>query len=153
MKPRASFTLLLLTVLVATRMGRGQQVKPLDGPWWEPVPENYKQGFVAGYTMGTLRAHSLILGNCEGKSGVSQDALVSYEALETCLTTTFAKTFDFGGIRPDQMVDAIDGFYKDSKNKSIDINLALLYAKDKLKGKTTKELDEELILWRRATSH
>lgn len=153
MKSHVSFALLLLLTLLGTAIGRGQQDKPLDGPWWETIPENYKQGFIAGYSMGTLREHSLVLENCEGKLGDSPNSLTGYAALETCLTITFSKTFDFSGVRPDQLANAIDEFYKDSRNKSIDINFALLYVRDKLKGKSAKELDDELILWRRAASH
>jgi len=151
MKAHVGFALPLLLILLGTGMVRGQQGQPLDGPWWVPIPENYKQGFVGGYMMGTVRAHNLVLQNCYGKSG--GDALESYAALKTCLTITFLKTFDFSGIRPGQLADGIDEFYKDSRNKDIDINFALLYARDKLKGKPAKELEDELTQWRRQSSH
>jgi hypothetical protein len=43
-----------------------------------------------------------------------------------------------------QLQEGVDEFYKDFRNKGIEINLAVAYVRDELKGKPAKELEEEL---------
>jgi len=42
------------------------------------------------------------------------------------------------------LAEGVDDFYKDFRNKGIDIGLAIRYVRDELKGKSAKELEDKL---------
>ena len=56
--------------------------------------------------------------------------------------------YELGSIPFGQLSDGLDEFYKDFRNKTIDVNLAMAYVRDELKGKPAKELEEELTRYR-----
>jgi hypothetical protein len=43
----------------------------------------------------------------------------------------------------------VDDFYKDFRNRGLNIELALKYVKDQLHGRPAKELEDEVTEWRR----
>jgi len=58
--------------------------------------------------------------------------------------------YDFDGITMGQFVDGIDTFYKDFRNKQLEIAWAIQYVPDE--GKSAQDLDAEVTLWRRCTA-
>ena len=75
------------------------------------------------------------------------------EAFRACLESPTVTPFDFTKIQFGQLAEGVDEFYKDFRNKNIDIILAMLYVRDELRGKPAKELEDELTQWRRQSSH
>jgi hypothetical protein len=66
-----------------------------------------------------------------------------------CLSDT---QLDYDGITMGQFVDGIDAFYRDFRNKQLEIGWATEYVRDQVKGKPAPELDAEVNLWRRCTA-
>ena len=60
--------------------------------------------------------------------------------------------FDYDGISMGQFVDGIDTFYKDYRNKQLEVGWAIEYVRDEIKGKPTQGLEAELSLWRRCSA-
>ena len=52
--------------------------------------------------------------------------------------------FDFGNIPFGQLMDGVDEFYTDFRNKHVDIADAMTYVRDKLKGKSPAVLEQQL---------
>jgi hypothetical protein len=48
------------------------------------------------------------------------------------------------------LAEGFDEFYKDFRNKGLDIKLAMRFVKEQLHGKPSKELEDELTEWRRS---
>ena len=57
---------------------------------------------------------------------------------------------NYSGLRAGQLVDGVDEFYKDFRNKNILVDVAMRYVKDELRGKTDKELQDELATFRQS---
>jgi len=51
-----------------------------------------------------------------------------------------------------QLVDGMDAFYKDYRNRQLEVGWAIQYARDSIKGKPAQELDAEIALWRRCSA-
>lgn len=51
-----------------------------------------------------------------------------------------------------QFVDGMDAFYKDYRNKQLEVGWAIQYVRDEIKGKPAQELDAEVALWRRCSA-
>ena len=60
------------------------------------------------------------------------------------LRTPSVACFDFGNIPFGQLMDGVDEFYKDFRNKRVDIADAMTYVRDKLKGKSPAVLEQQL---------
>ena len=72
------------------------------------------------------------------KKGGAEKA--SGEDWKKCTQTPEVKILDYGNLRTGQLVDGVDEFYKDFRNKNILVDVAMRYVKDELRGKTAKEL-------------
>jgi len=139
-------TCVVLLVLLATGIAQGQQEKP-NGFWWLNSSETFKVGFVSGYVEAINRAYQSTKWRCLGESLESKTKWTEKEAAE-CVSPVAA--YDFTNIRFGQLVDGVDEFYKDFRNKNIHINAALDYVRDQLRGdKSAKQLEEELNQYRR----
>jgi hypothetical protein len=61
-----------------------------------------------------------------------------------CLRTQSAACFDFGNIPFGQLMHGVDEFYKDFRNKRVDIADAMTDVRGKLKGKSPAALERQL---------
>jgi hypothetical protein len=134
MKTRIGFTALLC--LVST-VACASEDTAHNGYWWMGQSESFKGGFVTGYAKAmttTFDAGTLM---CMTEKG---DA-----AVWSCAQNKMVP-FDFTKIRFGQLSEGLDEFYKDFRNKGIDVDFGIRYVRDQLKNKkSTKELDEELL--------
>lgn len=138
MKTRVSLALVLLAIVGSgTLYGQG---KAHNGFWWVDLPESYKLGFVAGYAdaMTDVRDHNIW--KCVREKG--------HEAQQTCVRSD-VDALDFISILHGQLREGLDEFYRTFLNKRIDIAHAMFYVRDQLKGKSAKELEEELDSFRK----
>jgi len=117
-----------------------------DGYWWTNSDQSFKLGFVSGYVMAMNGINDRDVFRCIAqKSGGKLPATYPGRAMvEECSETEEAKMTDFSGFMVGQWADGIDEFYKDFRNKSLDVDLALKYVRDQLNGKPAKELEDEV---------
>lgn len=125
----------------------------LDGYWWAKLDASFKLGWVSGYTKAMDFAGAIHMATCASnmplyvKEFPNLDAKVLLQKM--CLSDT---QFDYDGITMGQFVDGIDAFYKDYRNKQLEMDSAIQYARDSIKGKPAQELDAEVTLWRRCSA-
>lgn len=154
MKVRFAVGLFVLFLFVGNGSGGQQQRQPqLNGYWWAGMNPSFKLGWVSGYAKAMDLAGSLQMETCAAnlpmyqKEYPSTDPKVLLQRL--CLSDT---QFDYDGIAMGQFVDGIDAFYRDFRNKQLEIGWAIEYVRDEIKGKPAAELDAEAGLWRRCAS-
>lgn len=76
----------------------------------------------------------------------------SIEVVDACLQDPWVKPMDYSDVRFGQLADGLDEFYKDFRNKGIDVKFAIGYVRDELKGKPANELEQELTRLRASSS-
>ena len=143
----------LLVMLLTTGISRGQQTNH-NGYWWADQSETFKLGFATGYSMAMTDASDGAALRCIAAKhgGTVPETVPSNEELDACLKSPEAAALNFGGVRFGQLAEGADEFYKDFRNKGVEIELAMRYVRDQLKGKTDKELTEELSGWRQTAN-
>lgn len=125
----------------------------MDGYWWEKLDANFKLGWVSGYAKAMDLAGSIQMSTCASnmplymKQFPNADPKVILQKI--CLGNT---QFDYDGIKMRQLVDGMDAFYKDYRNKQLEVGWAIQYARDSIKGKPAQELAAEVALWRRCSA-
>ena len=87
-------------------------------------------------------------GLCMGFSDVLKEKIPADKLVQLCQNGT--KSFDYDGVSMGQFVDGVDVFYKDFRNKNLEVGFALTYVRDQVKGKTPAELEKELTEFRNA---
>lgn len=154
MRVRLAVGLFVLLFFVGNRSGGQQQQQPqLNGYWWAGMNQSFKLGWVSGYTKAMDLAGSLQMGTCAANLPMYQKEYPSTEPKvllqKLCLSDT---QFDYDGIAMGQFVEGIDAFYRDFRNKQLEIGWAIEYVRDEIKGKPPAELDAEVGFWRRCAS-
>jgi hypothetical protein len=66
-----------------------------------------------------------------------------------CLSHT---EFDYDGISFGQYVDGMDAFFKDYRNKQLEVDWAIECVRDEVKGRSARELDAKVVMWRRCSA-
>jgi hypothetical protein len=141
-----------LVLLVPNASSAGDTTE-MDGYWWGKLDANFKLGWVSGYAKAMDLAGTIEMSTCAAnmplyvKQFPNTDPKVILQKM--CLSNT---QFDYDGIKMGQFVDGMDAFYKDYRNKQLEIGLAIQYARDSIKGKPAQELDAEATLWRRCSA-
>jgi hypothetical protein len=155
MKRPAVTALLLLLVLLNVGAAHGQTQAPDDGYWWNNKSETFKLGYVGGYVQAMVSFVDTMEFQCiaNKNGGKLPETVPPKDVLEECSTNPALARYDFANVRFGQLVDGTDEFYKDFRNKTIHINVALSYVRDQLKGKkSAEELEADLERYRRNAS-
>jgi len=151
MKPLLVFV--AAVALLAPNASLAADKVEMDGYWWEKLDASFKLGWVSGYTKAMDLAGTIQMGSCAANMPVylkqfpNTDPKVILEKM--CLND---KQFDYDGIKMGQFVDGMDAFYKDYRNKQLEVGWAIQYARDSIKGKPAQELEAEVNLWRRCSA-
>ena len=143
--------LLLATLGTGTGQGQDQSTKDSDnGYWWVKQSETFKLGFINGYALAMSNEYNRITLPCLGEKNpdLPPEKRFTDEAINACVQSPTAKHFDFTGIRYGQLLEGMDDFYKDFRNKGVYVSAAMFYVRDELKGKPAKELEDELNIFR-----
>lgn len=148
---------LVFLVGLQTAILHGQQAQNAhDGYWWTNSSEGFRVGFVSGYTMAmNFAGEDAALRCLAQKSGGKVPATLPDQAvLKACVESPEAKPYvTYGGnFVVGQWSDGVDEFYKDFRNKRLDIQLAMRYVGQQLSGIPAKELEDEVTGWRRAAA-
>lgn len=152
MKPRFAVGLFVLFLLVGNGSGQQQQ-QQFNSYWWAGMNPSFRLGWVSGYAKAMDFAGTIQMGTCAltmpmyQKQFPNTDPKVLMQKL--CLSDT---QFDYDGIAMGQFVDGIDAFYRDFRNKQLEIGWAIQYVRDEVKGKPASELDTGVSLWRRCAA-
>ena len=142
-------------VLFLALAGAGRaEDRPHNAYWWADFSRERNLVFVQGYVEAMTHAHGIAQWAClaDRNGGKLPEKYLGREAIEACSQSPTVTVYDFTDIPFGQLVDGVDEFYKDFRNKDVEINLGLRYVRDQLKGKSAKELEDELTLWRRGSS-
>jgi hypothetical protein len=127
--------------------------KPLDGIWWSQMSPAFKLGWVSGYAKAMDLAGSLQIATCAAELPMYQKQFPNLDAKDImqrmCLSNT---TFDYDGITMGQFVEGMDTFFKDYRNRQLEVAWAIQYVRDEIKGKPAQELEAEIVTWRRCTA-
>jgi hypothetical protein len=148
-KIHVGFVLLLLAFL-GTMASRGQDQNH-NGYWWADRSKEFKVGFTSGYAMAMVNAYDRSALRCfaDKNGGTVPEKYPGNEVLEACRGVV--TPFDFNNFQFGQLADGVDEFYKDFRNKTIDIVPVMFYVRDQLKGRPAKELENELESMRRSS--
>ena len=152
MKVRTCLAVLFF-VLTGSGTIHGQE-QTHNGYWWVDKSLDFKLGFASGYVLAMVNATDAAAFRClaANNGGTLPTKYPGDEALNACLKEAEATTLSFNNIPMGQLVDGVNEFYKDFRNKNLTIGVAMRYARDALKGKTDKELQDELTDWRKIGS-
>jgi hypothetical protein len=124
-----------------------------DGYWWEKWDASFKVGWVSGYVKAMDLAGVIQMAQCASeipmyaKEYPNVDPRVIMQKM--CLSD---KQFDYESITMGQFVAGIDAFYRDYRNKQLDVGSAIQYARDSIRGKPTQDLDAQVASWRRCAA-
>jgi len=153
----------LMLVLFSISLGTawGQQTPPAapttaqvktaedyNGYWWNDSSQTFKLGFVSGYIVALSPLFDVMSLKCaedaQRKRGLPTNQYPGDEVLKSCIESPQVAVYDFTNIRFGQLLEGVDEFYKDFRNKGVDIDFAMGYVRDELKGKSPDELEGEL---------
>jgi hypothetical protein len=146
---RTRITIVAVLLVSASKLLAADQ--SMDGYWWEKLDVSFKLGWVSGYTKAMDQAAMTQTMRCASdmpiyaKEYPGVDSKVIFQKL--CLSDS-----DYDGITMGQFVEGIDAFYKDYRNRQLEVGYAIQYARDSIKGKPTQDLDAQVALWRRCTA-
>ena len=115
----------------------------------------FKLGFISGYALAMGGARDIAALKCLAEhGGTTPGKPITDAVINACETDVIVAVFiDYGNIRFGQLLEGTDDFYKDFRNKNLQIGVALHYVRDQLKGVSAKKLEEELTDWRRAAAN
>lgn len=140
-------------VFVLSPRALPQAPPTFDGYWWMSMTPDFKLGWVTGYATAMDSAATSKMGACMATIPLYKEKYPNVDPNELvrklCLGDV---SLDFDGISMGQLVNGIDAFYNDYRNKQLDVNWAIQYARDSIKGKAAQELDAEVTLWRRCSA-
>jgi len=137
-----------LLMLVSLGITRAED-RPHDGYWWNQTSDESKVWYIAGYAEALAHATDQAILKCViDKNGGKEPRPGTNEMFIYGRCPT--KIDDFTGIRFSQLRDGVNEFYKDFRNTPININFALAYVKEQLRGtKSAKQQEEDLAGYRR----
>lgn len=138
-----SAAVLLLAVGAA-----GQVSTRRDGNWWNQqdaaVKLDYMVGFFDGTNLGYQFSYSGILQSSNGQwTACIGDIQKSF--------TDFNNKF-FKNVSNKQIADGLDAFYKDYRNRSILVHVAVWIVVNSIAGTPQSELDKMIENWRKNAS-
>jgi hypothetical protein len=116
-----------------------------DGNWWKDLTPSGKLNYMVGFFDGTE------LGNSFSYWGMAKD---SGGKTTTCLSEAVKSYQDYGAkyltnVTNDQIVDGLDAFYKDYRNRSIRVHDAVWLVANSIAGTPQNELDKMIESWRK----
>jgi hypothetical protein len=149
---RTRITIVMAIFLVsASNLLAADQIN--DGYWWEKLDASFKVGWVTGYARAMDLAGTIQMSKCAAnmpmyaKEFPNVDSKVILQRM--CLSDN---QFDYGGITMGQFVAGVDAFFRDYRNKQLEVTSAIEYARDSIKGKSAQDLDAEVAQWRQCTA-
>lgn len=140
------------TVLFPLALAAGDKPN-WDGYWWASMTSSFKLGWVTGYAKAMDSAAAIQISTCASNMPMYKEKYPNLDPKDIFQKMCASNTeLDYDGVSMGQFVDGIDAFYKDYRNKQLEVGWAIQYVRDEIKGKPAQELDAELALWRRCSA-
>jgi hypothetical protein len=158
----------------------GQSNGSPTGHDWNTYSENlktgYALGFINGATLGAIREATL----CFQLTKISFDIINTsnvffkqwkekYPEIVTAATSQMLNQADHPEFKPEfclksfnsgfenitvgQFLSGVNAFYRDYRNESIPVNYAMQYVRDDINGKSSTELNADLLLERKCIAN
>jgi len=138
---------LVLNLTYSTALGEESR---RDGNWWIYQAKGFKLVYILGFFDGMHLGHKFSY--WEFWEDKKKD-----KAKEKCLYDV-AKSFSsnykkyFGNVTNDQIVDGLDTFYSDYRNRSIRVHGAIWLVVNEISGTPKEEMDTLIEGWRKNTT-
>lgn len=123
-----------------------------NGYWWDNLTPSVKLGWVSGYARAMDLAGVMEIASCSATIPLYEEKFPNTSRNEIFEKMCVNPALDYDGIAMGQFVDGMDAFYKNYRNKQLEVGWAIEYARDAIKGKPAQELDSEVTLWRRCSA-
>jgi hypothetical protein len=126
--PMRRFASLVLVLCLASHIAAA--VERRDGNWWIPLSENLKLAYITGFFDGTHL----------GRAFSAHDFTNTTTRL--AIEASFDKNADkyLGNVTNDQLVDGLNDFYKDFRNRRIRVNDATWVVVNDISGTPKEQL-------------
>jgi hypothetical protein len=143
---RLPFALILLSVLAVYVQAQAER---RDGNWWvgetPDVKLNYAVGFFDGMKLGYNFSYW----------GMTKES--DKKVMTPCMSDVNKSYSDysdkyFSNVTNDQLVDGLDNFYKDYRNRKIKVPDAVWLVVNSISGKPQNEMDKMIENWRQSAS-
>jgi hypothetical protein len=143
---RLPFALILLSVFAVYVQAQAER---RDGNWWVgetlDVKLNYAVGFFDGMKLGYNFSYW----------GMTKES--DKKVMTPCMSDvnkSFSDYSDkyFSNVTNDQLVDGLDNFYKDYRNRKIKVPDAVWLVVNSISGKPQSEMDKMIEKWRQSAS-
>lgn len=149
------FCILLAGFIAKPCWGEEQERYKLDGYKWDSWPRDGKFGWVKGYCDGLDRASlegAFFLSELRREMG-NEMGENEFESKERGLkgVESFIKRLVLSGVTYGQMVDGLDKFYQDYRNKKVLTREAIWIVKLQVKGAPQDFIDQEARILRMPT--
>lgn len=152
--------LVLVMLIAASAFAFGKSQPRVTSPaqldwggfWWEKLDASFKLGWVSGYVKAMDLAGGSYAARCMANMPLYVKEWPTVDPKVILKTMCSSDDLDFDGIAMGQFVDGMDAFYRDYRNKQLEVGWAIQYARDSIKGRPAQELDAEVALWRRCTA-
>jgi hypothetical protein len=134
-----TFTLLML---LTAPFARNQQTTRRDGNWWVNEDRASKLNYVTGFFDG------MDLGNRFSYWGLQDDPKGVVAGRVMGAYTTFSQKY-LSEVTNYQLVDGLDKFYSDYRNRRIDTMGAVWLVVNEISGKSEAEMQKMIESWRK----
>jgi hypothetical protein len=144
MRTRTIFLVISLVMCAGLAHAQSQED---NGYWWLKQDTPFKLGWIEGFVTGgeTVKANALLI------CGIN--AAVYGNAVSGVCNVLGNKLFEPPRATYGQVIDGLDHFYSDYRNKLIKIDFAVSYVYDELSGSTQSALDQEVRQLREQAAH
>jgi hypothetical protein len=115
---------------------------------------SFKLGWVTGYAKAMEFAGIIQMSMCVSDMPLYKEKWPSLDPKDIFkkMCASSNTQLDYDGIAMGQFLDGMDVFYRDYRNKQLDVAWAIQYVRDEIKGKSAQELEAEVVMWRRCSA-
>ncbi|MGA9966505.1 MAG: hypothetical protein WBQ10_15000 [Terriglobales bacterium] len=140
------FALILLSVLSVYVQAQAER---RDGNWWVGETPNVKLNYAVGFFDGMKLDYNF------SYWGMTKES--DKKAMTPCMSEVNKSYSDysakyFSDVTNDQLVDGLDNFYKDYRNRRIKVPDAVWLVVNGIAGKPQSEMDKMIESWRQSAS-
>jgi hypothetical protein len=105
------------------------------GKWWVNLSDEARDRFIERYTKAMNHVTSDLVTDCaDGIKSLPRNGAQEVDAVASMTLCKIASSFDFSFDRK-ELREGVDGFYKDSTNLTVPIDVALQHVRDALAAK------------------
>lgn len=135
----------MISLLVLSVGSLAQETGRRDGNWWMTISPVQKLDYMVGFFDGMDLGHSFSYWGLYNENGKSKD--------QNCTSATVQSYEDydtkfFKNVTNGQLVEGLDSFFKDYRNRRIRVSNAVWLVVNSIAGTPKNELDKMTETWR-----